>query len=268
LNSHSNSLADYYRKKQIAASNFCCAYREHCRHIMKPVTLHEGRAGFVGSEYGATSDVPKILVISMDAGNTEPECTKSIEEEMCARRKSIEEHPRTHMLRTATFLKHLLGERFGAEKREYLPYFAMLNAAKCSRTCSADPVHIKLYDECIPYLHDEIGLLCPDIIWIQGKKTCDMLLRVQTHTCDERIRESNKAVLDGGKVSLLSYETKNSRKPSIPVIVTWHPRARPAPNFGSPTYIDIARKAWSSASNVPPDLGINPACSDGKDCEI
>ncbi len=242
-----SKLVKYYENdaSRVAGSNFDCEHQCRCRSTMTDkktgykIPLYEGRAAFVGSEYG--DGHPRILVIAMDAGNTEHECKKSVTKEMEARRKEIEtKKPEKHMRGTATCLRTLLRRFLGSENIEdYLSRFAMINAAKCSRKCCSDPVYAKLYERCIPYMYQEIDCLSPDLIWIQGIKNYQMLERVQKMRKEIRFRANESCniasqTLCAERISFVKYNERTHG------FVTKHPSPRNRIDFSTPPYCEAA----------------------------
>jgi len=53
---------------------------------------------------------------------------------------------------------------------EVWKHFAMINAAKCSYHCSNNSAPQRLYRNCAPFALEELGILSPDIVVIQGVK--------------------------------------------------------------------------------------------------
>lgn len=220
-------LAAFYGKERIAASNFDCEHSEQCRQAMNDVRLYRGRAAFVGSKYG---NKRKVLIIAMDAGNTEPEGMENVIQEMDARRRAIEDTvpSNPHMRGTVEFLRVVLGSADEADNS--LAYCSIVNAAKCSRVCCSRPVSNDLYQRCAQFLDEEIDIIAPDFIWIQGRATYSMLLRENI-----RFRQSDEGCVSEG-IRFLRYG-------DIPTVKTAHPSARgkSRPNFRSSAHARAAQ---------------------------
>jgi hypothetical protein len=121
----------------------------------------------VGSQYGVS---PRILIVSLDAGDSS--------EKLEARSRMIdpitsESKVNPHMHGTAKFIETLLNIN-GPEKLP-MAYVAMLNSAKCAGADGRmDTVPFAEHYQCRHYAFGEIGILKPDLVWLQGSRVRDI----------------------------------------------------------------------------------------------
>jgi hypothetical protein len=119
------------------------------------------------------------VVVSLDAGG-DIGLTPTIEE----RTQEMETFTGTykgHMRGTYRFLQALFRDEVG-KNTSPLPYFALLNSAKCSGDDGKmDKVPFTLHKRCQPFLLEEMKALQPQLIWLQGKDICSVLKPVLGH---------------------------------------------------------------------------------------
>jgi hypothetical protein len=161
------ALRQLYDQRGIAVGAFACPYSEACAGDALPRPLIRGMEAFVGSRYG---DARRLVIISLDTGGDS--------EDMQARRTTIEGHKpkgaNPHMRGTTSFLEELLGRTVGGASP--LTYFSMLNTAKCSANDGrADMVPWALHHRCLPYMVEELGVLEPELLWLQGSTVREVL---------------------------------------------------------------------------------------------
>lgn len=130
-----------------------------CAEINKRTLKYLGAQAHVGSNYGK---LLKVLVLSLDQGGGTSEIkdrTDNIESI-----KYLDPKTNSHMKGTIEFLKII----FENENDNFvLSHFAMTNSVKCSH--STDKLPTEIYLNC-RYIHsEEILLLNPDIILVEGR---------------------------------------------------------------------------------------------------
>ena len=229
----SSALAKYYRKNKIAVKTFDC---QHHKEICLPEAVSRnlvcGTEAHVGSQYG---EAPRIAVVSLDTGGTSHPLSE--------RRKRIEHNPpdkklNPHMAGTKQLLQVLLKGQVQTE--QVFSYFAMINAAKCAAADgSKDMVPHRLYDTCRPYALEELRILDPDIVVMQGAMARKVLKGGKLDRSAEKFSENDVALIVRGlrlsppEVARILYAIADEHLrqysfTSTPAIVlqTPHPSAR------------------------------------------
>lgn len=162
------ALSSFYVQHNIHVGNFACEHRSICENFARPRALMIGMEAHVGSRYGERL---RTAIVSLDAGN----CSEDLE----TRTRSINDiTPQTagnpHMCGTAKLVQVLLGGKSVAEFP--MNYVAMLNSAKCAgNNQRMDTVPFPVHKRCSDYLFEEIRILKPDIIWLQGRIVSDVV---------------------------------------------------------------------------------------------
>lgn len=173
MEAYQQQLRSLYEREKIAVQNFDCRHKDTCIHdalqawSRNPVAssrhLLHGAEAHIGTCYG---QLTRIVVLSLDVGSSTDPMTRTL----VGRREVIESiDPATanaHMRGTFEILDAILGpELKGALP---WPYFALLNAAKCSGSVGMDKVPDSLYSRCRPFAQAEIAALQPEILVAQG----------------------------------------------------------------------------------------------------
>jgi hypothetical protein len=160
-----DKLRVFYDNEHISVRGFECDHRFECEQDVKGSILLRGAEGYVGPRYG---EAMKIVFMSLDIGNQ----TEDEDRTLLGRRRIFENLPtlNSHLAGTLAILQALFSEDLIVPQDDPWPFFVLLNAAKCSRSCCAKKVHDRLYDRCRAFAYGEISLLDPDIVVTQGKK--------------------------------------------------------------------------------------------------
>jgi hypothetical protein len=164
------SLRVFYDRQGLSpGEKFCCPHAAECIRDAAPRTLVHGAEAHVGTRYGAAL---RLVVISLDTGGG----AATVEE----RTRMIEDLPGTrlnpHMRGTLEITAELL--RPDISEEQPFPYFAMINAAKCSGDDSSmNMVPGSLYDRCRLFAWEELELLAPQVIVSQGRRARAVLPR-------------------------------------------------------------------------------------------
>jgi hypothetical protein len=177
------ALADFYSQNGIAVAHFACPHRARCdadaADAGRPLT--HGIEAHVGHKYGQAT---RVAVVSLDSGGDSSPLAK--------RTRGIEgvtpDNANTHMRGTYRFLEAMLRQEIGVQSP--MPYYAMLNSAKCSADDGkADSVPLSLHHRCHEYVLGELRILDPEIIWLQGRMVQDVFARLLTdvRSLDHRI---------------------------------------------------------------------------------
>ncbi len=154
-------LAAFYGNCNIHVGAFACPHRARCEELANPRPLMAGMEAHVGSLYGQGT---RIVVVSLDAGGASQDLearTTTID------RVAPDNAENSHMYGTALFVQHLLN----AENPPDLPmaHVAMLNSAKCGgNDGTMNTVPSAVHYQCRQYLFEELRILEPDIVWLQG----------------------------------------------------------------------------------------------------
>ena len=170
-------LKDFYSRESIAVNSFNCANKQKCIEAAKSRPLYHGAEAHVGSRYG---EVLKIVVVALDTGH-EPadlEQRRSIIESLWGKQLN------PHMKGTTELLQGLLKGQI-EENTSPHPFYAMINAAKCSGADGKrDMVPGELYGLCRSFALKEIELLSPQLLVAQGKKAAAVLSAPQIPVAD------------------------------------------------------------------------------------
>lgn len=155
------ALRAFYLGARIAVRAFACPNVDRCIQAAAPRKLTHGAEAHVGSRYG---DRERLVVVSLDAGGE----SKDLETSR-TRFETIGDSPNLHMKGTIQMLGALFNED------DPLPFFAMINATKCSAVGSRDKVPDQLYWKCRRHALEELRILMPDLVWTQGTMAREVL---------------------------------------------------------------------------------------------
>ena len=140
-----------------------------------PRNILHGAEAHVGSRYG---ELTRIVVLSLDVGSSADPDSRNLR----GRRNIIENidpnSANAHMYGTFETLHALLGPDLRGELP--WPFFALLNAAKCSASNTMDKVPDSLYWRCCSFAESEIEILQPEIVVAQGTTARNSLRNLQT----------------------------------------------------------------------------------------
>jgi hypothetical protein len=227
-------IHNYYERQGISPTHFKCTHKADCSadcpRFVGP------REPYIGVEY-ERGRCPRMLFLSLDVprGKDQPKPTRL--ERTAARQQedrdyqpTQDKHQSRHWYQT-----HDLARVFLKGYGQALPidevgeYFAHTNSAKCSRgNDKGAQAPQKVFDNCRPYIGNELGILQPDILVTQGK---------------EAFKAVKYALTNGEISSLRSVEwvkpalwKRNKHKKKFGVLqigdrkvlwfVTYHPQAR------------------------------------------
>ena len=218
-------LKKFYRRESIAVDAFDCPNKHKCKEAASPRLLYHGAEAHVGSKYG---EVLRIVVIALDTGHRP--------ENLEQRRVTIESQwgggLNKHMQGTTEITQELLKGRI-ADGTSPHPYYAMINAAKCSGADGKrDMVPDELYAHCRPFALKEIELLNPQLLVTQGKKAAAVLSAPQI-PIEELItivggitedREIQQWLISFGRQYLRAYSLEEDNY--VPVLEVPHPSSR------------------------------------------
>lgn len=160
-------LHAFYRQRGLSADSFACQHATDRIRDAAPLLLAQGAEAHLGTRYGAAL---RVLVMSLDTGGSA--------DTVAGRTSIIESLPgkqlNPHMRGTQAIAAELLRPDIGEE--EPYPYFAMINAAKCSYdNGKMHMVPASLYERCRPFAWEELQLVAPEVIVTQGKRARDVL---------------------------------------------------------------------------------------------
>jgi len=163
-------LRSFYQNEHIAVAAFACPHQSFCDNVAMPRPLAHGAEAHVGSHYGETT---RVVVISLDAGGDS--------EDLSARRDTIESitNPNPHMRGTIRILNALLGSDLNGQSP--LPFYSMINAAKCSAVDRRDMVPWELYERCCRFARSELEILEPQVVVTQGVQARQVLPSERQH---------------------------------------------------------------------------------------
>lgn len=161
------ALRHYYADQHIDVAGFACPHRDICEKFASPRPLLKGMEAHVGHRYG---EGRRIVVVSLDSGNssdldTQTETIEPITPENCGN---------PHMYGTASFVRQLVN----LDNPPELPmsFAAMLNSAKCAGADgSMNTVKFPVHEQCRAYLLEELRILEPTLIWLQGTRVRKLL---------------------------------------------------------------------------------------------
>jgi hypothetical protein len=148
---------------------FSCMHANDCIRDAEGRALAHGAEAHVGNSYGTAL---RVVVISLDTGggSDDLENRTRIVEDLPAKQLN------PHMRGTRAITRELLQPDIG--ESEPYPYFAMINAAKCSGADGKrDMVPATLYERCSPIALEELRLLAPEVVVTQGKLARSVLPR-------------------------------------------------------------------------------------------
>lgn len=155
------ALEAFYSDHGLRPQTFGCRHREACERDAHPRLLAHGAEAHVGREYGTAM---RVVVVSLDTGGGVAdldERTRVIEA------LATERTLNPHMRGTTVLLSALLRRDIGT-KAPY-PFFAMINAAKCSgKNKGMAMVPASLYERCREFGVAELALLSPQLVVAQG----------------------------------------------------------------------------------------------------
>jgi len=152
-------LNEFYESVGIVPNeSFNCPKMEQCNK--QGIKLAQGMQCHIGSNFG--EDKIKVLVVSLD-------CGAGGKASIDIRTQEVEKgDTNPHMRGTKSIISNILKY----EENEALKHFAMTNSCKCTRadSKSTDQIPEFYYEQCAVYKINEIELINPDIIYLQGKR--------------------------------------------------------------------------------------------------
>ena len=191
--------------------------------------IQVGTEAHVGNCYG---NARRVVVVSLDAGGRDwrPEDiegrTESIENVRSA------DGANQHMQGTFEFLSALLDDQIG--EASPMPYFAMLNSAKCRATDGTmNQFPPAIHRNCLPFAEQELEILQPEIVWLQGaiprnyfwNKTESLDLNSETiRAAIDPASEASADRFQGNALKRIGILTSCSHRPFV--VVTPHTSAR------------------------------------------
>ena len=143
--------------------SFNCPKMEECNK--KGIKLAQGMQCHVGSKYGEKG-VPKVMVVSLVCGDggIETIVNRTNTIEGLINKNKINPHMRGTIDCISDVLKF-------ENKKDSLKYYVMTNSCKCSREVGqTDQLPEFFYEQCAEYKINEIDLVKPDIIYLQGRR--------------------------------------------------------------------------------------------------
>jgi hypothetical protein len=156
-------LCAFYEQRGLSVGDkFSCVHAGDCIRDAGDRMLTHGAEAHLGTSYGTAL---RVVVVSLDTGGGSDDLEN--------RTRIIENLPGTelnaHMRGTRAITRELLYPDIGED--EPYPYFAMINAAKCSGADrKRDMVPDTLYERCRPYALEELQLLAPEVVVTQGQR--------------------------------------------------------------------------------------------------
>lgn len=159
----------YYADRHISVgAGFACPHRNTCESLASPRPLQKGMEAHVGHRYG---EGRRIAVVSLDSGNSSEGLDRRTE---TVEPITPENAGNPHMRGTARFVRLLVD----SEHPPKLPmsFAAMLNSAKCAGgDASMSTVPRGVHEQCRAYLIEELHILEPTLIWLQGTMVRELL---------------------------------------------------------------------------------------------
>ncbi len=165
-------LEKYYESNGILATTFTCEHKKSCRDSCTSFT--GPKSAFVSDGY-AKRLLPRVLFLSLDSGSAfraankrTPTAVRTQEEA-----RNIGALPKNrHWYRTHELAWYFLKEFMpNLQQEDTKNFIAHTNAAKCclnkERRAKADR---RLFENCRPYLKQELKILDPDIVVTQGNE--------------------------------------------------------------------------------------------------
>jgi len=154
-------LRDFYDDAGIGVASFSCPHQHECEGAASPRPLHFGAEAYVGPRYGKAL---RIVVVSLDTGHA----SSDLDERRAAIESLGPEKLNPHMKGTTILLSRLLDAETPVGANPH-PYYAMINAAKCSGADgSKNKLPSRLYRNCRYFALRELALLKPQLIVTQG----------------------------------------------------------------------------------------------------
>ena len=233
-------LENYYRECGILSTDFRCRHECKCRGGLSVTpesattqkeivgSFTQAKSAFVGIRYGV--GIPRLLFVSSDPGaaiynradgdSVSFAPAKSRTPSGVQNREATTEYDleiSNHWKWTHKLTCAILNLRLPALE-DATPYFANLNAAKCTVNNAGNREAAALFKNCRDYMPGEIEILAPNIIVAQGNKAQDGVRKFF------RNKKAEKNCLNAWTVSL-----ENGRE-----IFWWH-TAHPS-SFGRPKF--------------------------------
>ncbi len=218
-------LKDFYSRESIAVNSFNCSNKQKCIKAAKSRPLYHGAEAHVGSKYG---EVLRIVVVALDTGHEPADLEQRRTIIECLWGKQLN----PHMKGTTELIQGLLKGQL-EENTSPHPFYAMINAAKCSGADGKrDMVPDELYAHCRPFALKEIELLNPQLLVTQGKKAAAVLSAPQI-PIEELItivggitedREIQQWLISFGRQYLRAYSLEEDNY--VPVLEVPHPSSR------------------------------------------
>ena len=192
-------LENYYRESGILSTDFNCKHLKQCikcQGCCRPLNLTEetatdlsqirntftgAKSAYIGKHYG--DSISRLLFVSLDPGaaiyersngnvSFVPAISRTpagVQERETTTDEDLKKSPHwkyTHMLANQILNLGL----HSSELKNATPYFAHVNAAKCTvNSAGKAQAPGQLFKNCKEYLSGEIKILAPDIIITQGK---------------------------------------------------------------------------------------------------
>lgn len=181
-------LNEFYESFGIVPTeSFSCPKMEQCNK--QGIKLAQGMQCHIGSNFG--EDKIKVLVVSLD-------CGAGGKASIDIRTREVEKgDTNPHMRGTKSIISNILKY----EENEALKHFAMTNSCKCTRADpkSTDQMPEFFFEQCAEYKIIEIGLVNPDIIYLQGKRALIGLKFEDIEGLSTHISEFLKYIVIGEK---------------------------------------------------------------------
>ena len=247
-------LRSFYKESGLLVGDFRCAHADACAQAAG-FALTQGAEAHVGTRYG---DALRVVVVSLDTGGTS--------HDMAQRREVIEGlHPsggnNPHMKGTTELLKVIFETTSanGVAGNVY-EFYAMTNAAKCSRRDSTAKVPGPLYSNCMKWVEPELVRFAPQLIVTQGNEAywsinSPRLADKHRDKLDAWMKELPKFVCEWlGALADEYLATASFWGKDVPIIKTVHPSARGGQwqRFAKTNLRPVVRMATVLAACVPP----------------
>ncbi len=235
-------LTKYYFDMGLLSTNFHCPYFDQCAHGYSG--LITGKSAYIGKEYERHS-LPRILFVSLDPGSDSDFETPEMRTPQGVRR--IEENrnwekfnPLLHWSATHRFglkIAQVFEPQLTSKDANHI--FAHTNSAKCcAKKDSHDMSGNVLYRNCRNFLHDEIGLLDPDILIAQGSKAHEAISLLFTDLSSQEEFKAFKSIHD----RVFVYQVNHPVLYIQSVYPSWrNDRTRKQENELFPYYLDAVK---------------------------
>jgi hypothetical protein len=157
-----NRLREFYDREKIAAKGFACPHQDFCESAAGAGkdALSHGSEAYVGSRYG---ELTKVVVVALDAGGD----SLDLAGRRIAFESTVESEAGPQQKGTLHLIRKLLSKELTGGSP--IPFFAMIHAAKCSRTGKNEPMPDEVFKQCRTFAKAELSFLEPDLIVTQGE---------------------------------------------------------------------------------------------------